>query len=257
MVSEVIAHVVSRVEIGKKDRLWYGVNQISAQEVVVSFELEREKKRTSRTYRLLVIFALVVVLLKAGLGISVQVLRKTWRDSFLLSFIPNLCEALAVTVLSHFLIKLPWLESVMLGFIISAVSPAVVVPSMLRIEKEGYGTKRHVSQIVLTGASLDDIVSITVFGLMLACSLGVMISLIKSPLNQKERVFCVLAYLPKATVQAALGAVPLALVSNSGNLVLIAYATTILSYAVFAILITAPLGLVLVEKTYRQLLEVA
>ncbi len=357
----------------------------------------------------LISFALVVVLLKAGLGISVQVLKKTWRDSFLLSFVPNLCEALAVMMLSHFLIKLPWLESCMLGFIISAVSPAVVVPSMLRIEKEGYGTRNHVSQIVLTGASLDDIISISVFGatigvwtkvhqlsghatgglasflptwlsgaeevirfglglligllvglilakyffknvhqkfsvafclsLLLAMlftlnfwagvlliagtitavatgfaiknvspsfaersekpldriweiakmllfvliaakmdihqadmrqiawilpillvgllvrSLGVWLCLIKSPLNAKERLFCVFAYLPKATVQAALGAVPLSLVTNSGNSILIVYATTILSYAIFSILVTAPLGLVLVENTYRKLLE--
>ncbi|WP_127942860.1 MHO_1590 family protein [Mycoplasma sp. ATU-Cv-703] len=52
MVSEVVAYVVSQIEIGQKDRLWYGVNQISPQEVVVGFELEREKKRTSQTYRL-------------------------------------------------------------------------------------------------------------------------------------------------------------------------------------------------------------
>ena len=76
---------------------------------------------------------------------------------------------------------------------------------------------------------------------------GVLICLIKTPLSAKERLFCVIAYLPKATVQAAIGSVPLAAGLPSGNI--------ILSVAVLAIIITAPLGALGIDSSYKRLLE--
>ena len=76
---------------------------------------------------------------------------------------------------------------------------------------------------------------------------GVFICLIKTPLSAKERLFCVIAYLPKATVQAAIGSVPLAAGLPSGNI--------ILSVAVLAIIITAPLGALVIDSSYKRLLE--
>jgi solute carrier family 9B (sodium/hydrogen exchanger), member 1/2 len=73
---------------------------------------------------------------------------------------------------------------------------------------------------------------------------GVNISLIKTPLNKKERTFCALAYMPKATVQAAIGAIPLSMGIPSGHL--------ILTVAVLAIMITAPIGAIGVDNTYRR-----
>ena len=77
--------------------------------------------------------------------------------------------------------------------------------------------------------------------------LGVMISLIKTPLNIKERFFCILAYLPKATVQAAIGAIPLTLSMPAGSL--------ILAVAVMTIMLTAPLGAIGIDKTYKKWLN--
>ena len=78
-------------------------------------------------------------------------------------------------------------------------------------------------------------------------SAGVILSLLGTPLNRKERLFCVIAYLPKATVQAAIGAVPLSLGLPCGNLVL--------SVAVLSIVLTAPLGAFGMDLTYKKLLH--
>ena len=85
------------------------------------------------------------------------------------------------------------------------------------------------------------------FTTRLSRSAGVALCLLKTPLTQKERLFCVIAYLPKATVQAAIGSVPLAMGLSCGQI--------ILSVAVLAILITAPMGALGIDRTYRKLLH--
>jgi len=333
--------------------------------------------------------ALVIILLRAGLGIRKSALAKAGKTAVMLAFIPCIIEGSALTALFYFLWGFDFLTAAMTGFMLSAVSPAVVVPSMLTLMEKGYGKENEVPTTVLAGASVDDVVAITIFtvflnhaaspdagngvriqeillsipasilgavilglciglaltacfrkhaeqikatekfmlllmisvmfvevgtefhlaallgvmtigfvlveraeqiahelsmklskawviaeiilfvligtsvdlhvalsvGLMgagtiiaglLARSAGVTISMIGSSFSRNERIFCIIAYLPKATVQAALGAVPLAMGIDRGD--------TVLSLAVLAILVTAPLGLFSIRKFGPKLL---
>ena len=108
---------------------------------------------------------------------------------------------------------------------------------------------------VLVGATVDIKYAVAagfaavllIFGVMIFRLAGVYVSLLKTPLTKKERVFCMIAYMPKATVQAAIGSIPLALGLSCGKIVL--------TVAVLAILITAPLGAFGVDISYKKLLE--
>jgi NhaP-type Na+/H+ or K+/H+ antiporter len=333
-------------------------------------------------------FALIVILLRAGLGISKGIMGKAGKTALFMAFIPCLLEALALIPALHYIFPLDWIQSAMTAFMISAVSPAVIVPSMLNLIEQGYGKKREVPSIVLAGASLDDIVAITLFSSFLAIltktqqgwgrtiielplsvlggvalglvagfmlvhflkayhekiratekslilltlgmlmvqvgellhiasllcvmtigfvillkaepiahelskkfaklwifaeiilfvliglsldisvaldaglrgllviswglifrMIGVFISTLGSDLNPRERLFCALAYLPKATVQAALGGVALSLGLPNGQL--------ILALAVLSIVFTAPLGLFAIRIFGPKLLDVS
>lgn len=337
--------------------------------------------------------ALIIILLKAGLSLDLSDLKKAGRAAVLLSFVPASFEILGYTVFAPIFFGIDRIEAALMGAVLGAVSPAVVVPRMVSLMDKKYGTKKAIPQMILSGASCDDIFVIVLFstflsmaqggranvmdfvnvpvsilcGIMLgavagyglylffetayahkhcvrnsmkviivlgfsflliavegwlegtipvsgllavvsmACVLklkstafvskrlsekfgklwlaaevvlfvlvgaavdirytltagigavfmilvalifrmiGVLICTIKTPLNWKERLFCVIAYLPKATVQAAIGSVPLAAGLSCGNL--------ILSVAVLAIIITAPLGAIGIDNTYRLLLE--
>ena len=329
--------------------------------------------------------ALVIILIKAGLSVRLQDLRQVGRPALLMAFVPAVCELLTVTLLGPWLLGLTRLEAAILGSVLAAVSPAVVVPQMVELMEQGWGTQKRVPQLILAGASLDDVVVIVLFtsltgltqgqavsgwqlasiplsillglaagdgvGLLLCVlmkkwkpntlhavlvvlsasfllvsaedwlsvplsgllavmaganvlqlrlpalarqltgmfskiwvpaqvllfvlvgaavdiryaaqagwgvvllillalavrTLGVCLCLVKTPLNLRERLFCMIAYLPKATVQAAIGGVPLAMGLGCGQL--------ILTTAVVAIVLTAPLGAIGMHCTYRQLLE--
>lgn len=336
--------------------------------------------------------ALLIILLKAGLSLNLADLKKVGRPAVLMSCLPASCEILAFVLFAPVLLGINRLEAAVMGAVLAAVSPAVVVPRMVQLMESGYGTGKSIPQLVMAGASCDDIFVIVLFstfvgmaqggsahwqdfaaipvsivlgvalgtgaGLLLsaffetayahrryvrnsmkvlivlgvafllmavetwldgivsvsgllavvsmACALklksiafvskrlsekfgklwlaaevmlfvlvgaavdirytlgaglaavgmillalvfrglGVCLCLLGTPLNRKERLFCVIAYLPKATVQAAIGSVPLALGLPYGQLVL--------SVAVLAILITAPLGALGMDLTYRKLL---
>ena len=336
--------------------------------------------------------ALVIILIKAGLSLNIKDLKKVGRPALMLAFVPASFEMLAYTVFAPFLFDITRIEAAVMGAVLSAVSPAVVVPRMVMLMEEKYGTDKSIPQMILAGASLDDVFVIVLFstftamaqggsadvmsfvnipvsillGILLgavagmilawffetsyshehlvrnsmkviivlgtaflllaieewvepvvsvsgllaimsmACvlamrcvpevsgslsekygklwiaaevilfvlvgaavdirytlqagfaavvmiaialvvrSVGVCICTAGTRLNRQERIFCVLAYLPKATVQAAIGSVPLALGLPCGNLVL--------SVAVLAILITAPLGALGMDASYRKLL---
>lgn len=332
--------------------------------------------------------ALIIILLRAGLGVKKDTLKKVGRPAILLGFVPALFEGFSVLFISSLLLGLDRVEAGMLGFIIAAVSPAVVVPSMLKIMSQGKGEKNGVPTLILAGASVDDVMAITIFssfvglyggkqfrvlqqlsnifiaialgiligviiayillwffkrfsirdtkkvlfmlalsfliitlehniahkieiagllGVMtigfiilekkpnvgqrlsiklnkiwvfaelllfvlvgaevnihlakeagilgiaiilaglLARSIGVFIALYKSHLNIKEKIFCAIAYSPKATVQAAIGGVPLAMGVPAGDL--------ILAIAVMAIIITAPLGAIGIKTFGERLLD--
>ncbi|XP_015912243.1 sodium/hydrogen exchanger 9B2 [Parasteatoda tepidariorum] len=115
--------------------------------------------------------ALVVILLKAGLGLDADKLKKLSRVVFQLSFTPCIVEAITIGVASHFLLQLPWSWSIMLGFVISAVSPAVIVPGLLNLQSKMRGTKKGIPTLVIAAASIDDILAITGFTVMLTIAL--------------------------------------------------------------------------------------
>lgn len=337
--------------------------------------------------------ALIIILIKAGLSLDLIDLKKAGRPAVLLSFVPATFELMGYIVCAPLILGVSRVDAAVMGAVLAAVSPAVVVPRMVSLIEKRYGTKKAIPQMILAGASCDDIfvivlfttflsmaqggsVSVTNFinipvsivlgvilgavtgwglylffetsyahkhcvrnsmkviivlgfsfflvsieswlegkvaisGLLavvsMACVLklkstafvskrlsekfgklwlaaevilfvlvgaavdirymlgagiaavvmiitallfrtaGVLICLIKTPLSAKERLFCVIAYLPKATVQAAIGSVPLAAGLPSGNI--------ILSVAVLAIIITAPLGALGIDSSYKRLLE--
>jgi NhaP-type Na+/H+ or K+/H+ antiporter len=329
--------------------------------------------------------ALIIILIRAGLGINKETLNKIGMSAAKMSFIPCLLEGSFVIAASWYILKFPLVESGILGFILAAVSPAVIVPQMLNLIDAGYGKRKGVPTLILAGASIDDVFAITFFGAFLGIalgetqnitlailniplriglgiaigllfgyllalffrrfdkirdtkkvlifmisaivlydmekvlpiaslvgimaigfiileknrevakrlaakfnkvwvfaeiilfvligaqvnldvafssglvglaiifiglvgrSIGVFLSLIASHFNEKERLFCVLSYVPKATVQAAIGAIPLSMGIPSGEL--------ILAIAVLSIVVTAPIGSILIKATYRRLLE--
>ncbi|PWM40382.1 MAG: potassium transporter [Clostridiales bacterium] len=337
--------------------------------------------------------ALIIILLKAGLSLNLADLKKVGRSAVMMSFVPASFEILAFILFAPKVLGMTRIEAAVLGTVLGAVSPAVVVPRMVQLIEQKYGMKNSIPQLIMAGASCDDIFVIVLFtsflgmaqgekiriadiagipcaiilgvlagaaagwllsfffekayahkhgvrnsikciiilgvsfwlvamedwlqemisisGLLavvsMACMLkmrsaecvsgrlsekfgklwlaaevilfvlvgaavdirytleaglnaigmiflallfraaGVMVCLIRSRLNWKERLFCMIAYLPKATVQAAIGSVPLTLGLPCGKIVL--------SVAVLAILITAPLGALGMDISYKKLLE--
>lgn len=332
--------------------------------------------------------ALIIILIRAGLGIHKEALKKVGTSAIKMSFFPGLLEGFTLAFLSTWLFGLPFIEAAILGFIIAAVSPAVIVPQMLRLIDKEIGAKQGGPTLILAGASIDDVFAITMFssfvglytgsnqnialqilgipisillgvgmgilfGIILilvyqnfqmrdtkkvliliglailltafeswvqdrvniagllgvmtmgfvlmekrseishrmasklnsiwvlaeivlfvlvgaqvnifialdagflgilfitmglfARSIGVVLATWGSHFNWKERLFFIIAYLPKATVQAAIGGIPLSLGIVSGDL--------ILALAVLSILFTAPLGAIGIEKTAHHLLE--
>ena len=309
--------------------------------------------------------ALIIILIKAGLSLNLADLKKAGRPAILMAFVPASFEILGYVVFAPVFLGVTRTEAAVMGAVLAAVSPAVVVPRMVQLIEEKYGTEKSIPQMILAGASCDDIFVIVLFttfagmaqgghadlrsftnipisivlgialgivvgllvgllfetayqrgqyirnstkvvivlgvsfllmaaetwakpyvsvsGLLavvsMACVLkvrcaavdirytleagpaaigmiltalvfravGVCLCLIGTNLNRKERLFCVIAYLPKATVQAAIGSVPMAMGLACGPVVL--------SVAVTAILITAPLGALGMDASYRKLLE--
>lgn len=116
--------------------------------------------------------ALIVILIRAGLGISKQTLNRIGGPAIRMGFIPCVVEGFAVMAASYYLLKLPFFESGMLGFIIAAVSPAVVVPQMLELKEGGFGKKKEVPTLILAGASVDDVFAITIFGVFAGLASG-------------------------------------------------------------------------------------
>lgn len=336
--------------------------------------------------------ALIIILLKAGLSLDLSDLKKVGRPAVMMSCVPASCELLAFVLFAPAFLGVNRIEAAVMGAVLAAVSPAVVVPRMVQLMDQRWGTEKGIPQMIMAGASCDDIYVIVLFstfvgmaqggsahwqdfakipisivlgilvgavvggalsaffetayahrhyvrnsmkvivvlgisfllvametwlknfvplsGLLavvaMACVLklkstsfvskrlsekfgklwlaaevilfvlvgaavdirytvaaglaaigmiavalvfrafGVFLCMLGTRLNRKERLFCMIAYMPKATVQAAIGSVPLALGLPCGQMVL--------SVAVLAILITAPLGALGMDTTYRKLL---
>lgn len=330
--------------------------------------------------------ALIIIMTRAGLTLKIDDLKKVGRPAVLMCFVPATFEIVGMVLLAPLLVGVSRLDAAIMGAVVGAVSPAVIVPKMIRVMEEGYGTEKGIPQLILAGASVDDVFVIVMFtaftslaqgsevsvmsfvnipisivlgigiglgiGIALAVffrkvhvrdtikvliylsisfilvtiedrisipitfsaliaimfigvglqrqrpevaarlsmkfnklwvgaevmlfvlvgaivdlsyvqsaeikavllilgalafrTTGVLVCLIGTKLNARERLFCVFGYLPKATVQAAIGGIPLALGLGCGNIVL--------AVAILAILITAPLGAFAIELSYRKLL---
>ncbi len=215
--------------------------------------------------------ALIIILTRAGLNLDLKDLKQVGRPAILMCFLPACFEIFATIIFAPRFLGLTLLESAILGTVIAAVSPAVVVPKMLYLMEQGYGTNKSIPQMIMAGASVDWVaaevwlfvlVGATVnisyafnAGLMtiillayviLFRMLGIIISLFNTNLNPKERIFTAISYMPKATVQAAIGGLPLAMGLSNGD--------TILTVAVLSILITAPIGAGLIDFTHKRLL---
>ena len=121
--------------------------------------------------------ALVVILLRAGFELSRKALQKVGARALMLSFIPCLCEIAVVTMLAPKLLGLSLLEAAMLGSILGAVSPAVVVPLMIKFIEEKRGANKGIPTLILAGSSCDDAVAIVVFTSVLSIYLGSGVSL--------------------------------------------------------------------------------
>ncbi|XP_013384872.1 uncharacterized protein LOC106154881 [Lingula anatina] len=111
--------------------------------------------------------ALAVILLKAALGLDSRALRKSSASVLKLAFLPCLAEAIIEATVAHFLLGFPWDWSFMLGFVLSAVSPAVVVPSMLHLQEQGLGTDKGIPTIAVAAASIENVFVISLFGVLL------------------------------------------------------------------------------------------
>lgn len=129
-------------------------------------------------------FALIVILLRAGLGLKKAELNKVGKSAIKMSIIPGIFEGTTILLLAYFALGFNVYEAGVLGFIIAAVSPAVVVPQMLDLKGKGFGKDKEIPTLVLAGASLDDVFAITIFSAFLALYFNKSVSI----LNQVLRI---------------------------------------------------------------------
>lgn len=116
--------------------------------------------------------ALVIILTRAGLSLDLEDLKKVGRPAVLMCFIPACFEIMGVILLALQLLGISILEAAIMGTVIAAVSPAVIVPRMLHLMEEGYGVKKSVPQLILAGASVDDVFVIVLFTAFTALASG-------------------------------------------------------------------------------------
>ena len=107
--------------------------------------------------------ALIIILTRAGLGLDLSGLKKIGRPAILMCFVPASFELLGMVLIAPKVMGLSILEATILGSVLAAVSPAVVVPRMVKIMDEGYGTNKGIPQLILAGASVDDVYVIVLF----------------------------------------------------------------------------------------------
>ena len=133
--------------------------------------------------------ALIVILIRAGLGIEKETLKKVGVPAVKLSFIPGLMEGTAIIFAAIYFLDFGFVEAGILAFIIAAVSPAVVVPQMLALIEQQKGAAKGVPTLVLTGASVDDVVAITIFSAFLSIYGGHQINILRQVLNVPLAIF--------------------------------------------------------------------
>ncbi len=136
----------------------YGADLLSGSLLAISVELRQ--------------IALVIILMRAGLALDISALRRAGRPALLLCFVPACFEIVAMTLIAPPLLGISTLDAALMGCVIAAVSPAVVVPKMLKLIEEGRGTKRSIPQMIMAGGSVDDIFVIVLFTSLMTLSGG-------------------------------------------------------------------------------------
>ncbi|XP_033097085.1 sodium/hydrogen exchanger 9B2-like isoform X2 [Anneissia japonica] len=130
--------------------------------------------------------ALAVILIRAGLGVDAKALKRLRYACLRLAFLPTLFEAAAVAVAAVLLLDFPWLWGFMLGFVLAAVSPAVVVPSLLILQEQGYGLVKGIPTLVIASASIDNVFAISTFSILLAStssSANMVFTILRGPIE--------------------------------------------------------------------------
>ena len=123
--------------------------------------------------------ALIIILTRAGLSLDMSGLKRIGRPAIMMCFVPATCELVGMILLAPRLLGLSVLEAAILGAVLAAVSPAVVVPRMVKLMDEGYGTKKGIPQLILAGASVDDVYVIVLFTTFIGMAQGDGISIIR------------------------------------------------------------------------------
>ena len=123
--------------------------------------------------------ALIIILTRAGLGLDLSGLKKMGRSAVLMCFVPASFELLGMLFLAPKLLGITWLEAAVMGAVLAAVSPAVVVPRMVKLMEEGYGVREGIPQLILAGASVDDVYVIVLFSTFVGMMQGEGASLIR------------------------------------------------------------------------------
>ena len=143
----------------------YGLNLLDGSILGISAELRK--------------IALIISLTRAGLGLDLSGLKKIGRPAVLMCFVPASFELLGMILLAPKLMGLSVLESAVMGAVLAAVSPAVVVPRMVKLMDEGYGVKEGIPQLILAGASVDDVYVIVLFSTFVGMMQGEGASILK------------------------------------------------------------------------------
>lgn len=123
--------------------------------------------------------ALIIILLKAGLSLNLNDLKKVGRPAVLLAFVPASFEIVGYVLFAPIFLDISWVDAAVMGAVLAAVSPAVVVPRMVQLMEEKYGSKQSIPQMIMAGASCDDIFVIVLFTTFLGMAQGVKVSLLR------------------------------------------------------------------------------
>ena len=152
----------------------YALDLIDASILSVSADLRR--------------IALIIILIRAGLSLNLDDLKKVGRPAILMCFVPACFEMAGMILLAPKLLGISPLDAAILSSVIAAVSPAVIVPNMVKLMEEGYGTKKGIPQLILAGASVDDVFVIVVFTAFTSLAAGDSVS-IRSFVNIPISIF--------------------------------------------------------------------
>lgn len=120
--------------------------------------------------------ALVIILIRAGLSLDLKAFKKMGRPVILLSFLPALLEVIIVGLVGPLIFNIGYMDAFLLGAVIASVSPAVIIPRMIKMIEEDHGTEALIPETIITGSSLDDIVVITIFTMLLSIKTGTGVS---------------------------------------------------------------------------------